>query len=110
MEEQFVPYELALSLKELGFNEKCLKSYNKITYKLSHLNGPILKAPLWQQAIKFLIPMIDGNSTYRIIMVKKNGNYMLQERKDEFNFVNYSDGSNSDCIEKLIEIVKNEKL
>ena len=27
MEEQFVTYEIALKLKELGFNEKCLASY-----------------------------------------------------------------------------------
>ena len=29
MQEQFIPYEQALELKELGFNEKCFKSYRQ---------------------------------------------------------------------------------
>ena len=28
MEEEFVPYELALKLKELEFDEECLASYH----------------------------------------------------------------------------------
>ena len=58
MEEQFVPYELALKLKELGFEEECLASYNHVGKKLnigefvSHGKYSIL-APLWQQAIDF---------------------------------------------------------
>ena len=75
MEKQFVPYVLALELKELGFNEKCFKSYRQqikyewydlrssknITFneneKIILSNGKIdsyekylCDAPLWQQA------------------------------------------------------------
>jgi hypothetical protein len=34
MEKEFVPYEQALALKELGFNEECLTSY--------HYNGTLI--------------------------------------------------------------------
>ena len=29
MEKEFVPYVIALSLKELGFNEPCIKGWDK---------------------------------------------------------------------------------
>ena len=66
MKEQFVPYEQALGLKELGFDEKCLCYYvvenkrftevymvnhtNKITEPNSDGSLFAVKAPLWQQA------------------------------------------------------------
>ena len=74
MEKQFIPYEQALELKELGFDEKCFKSYRQqIKYEWYDLrsskniifnkdekiilsNGKIdsyekylCDAPLWQQ-------------------------------------------------------------
>lgn len=54
MEKQFVPYELAVKLKELGFDEECLGVYgesdNKL-YMINYINHPdITRAPLWQQA------------------------------------------------------------
>jgi len=76
MEEQFVPYELALKLKELGFDEECLGEYrqdreyetydprkgedvtlgsNKIFFTTSYYGWGerslhLAKTPLWQQA------------------------------------------------------------
>ena len=61
MEKEFVPYEQALELKELGFNEPCLGYWNIDPY----LPKPTLNmvrpfdhewcvpAPLYQQAFKF---------------------------------------------------------
>lgn len=67
MKEQFVTYDIALKLKELGFNEKCLGFYGggfKSAEKSFELNNNDdatrfrqnngLKAPLWQQAIDWL--------------------------------------------------------
>ena len=71
MKEQFVPYDIALKLKELGFNERCLAIYinsvlKPITqkpisgnqyYVFNSVKNNILinpmncTAPLWQQAI-----------------------------------------------------------
>ena len=59
MKKQFVTYEIALKLKELGFNEKCLAYYEETlgNYPLiiTHYEEDLyLKAPLWQQAIDWL--------------------------------------------------------
>ena len=75
MEKQFVTYEIALSVKELGFNEECLacysphlgngvfeltskgssnekSSFNERFIKAGAVNG--CSAPLWQQVIDWL--------------------------------------------------------
>lgn len=63
MENLFVPYEVALKLKEKGFNEPCLARYDSFTLKLDYNFAglypfdtiPIhLPAPLYQQAVDWL--------------------------------------------------------
>jgi hypothetical protein len=72
MKEQFVTYDIALKLKELGFNEKCFAEYNEskvLLYLYPHecFHGycniddfePFadilsIKAPLYQQVIDWL--------------------------------------------------------
>ena len=74
MESLFCPYDLALELKELGFDEKCIglwqSKYNSVPYLNINsvenidtlLSGKIhnedvnyiVKSPLWQQAARFL--------------------------------------------------------
>ena len=62
MESLFCPYELALELKELGFNEECFGWYSPVLnglliYCNSTNDGTEEKyctAPLWQQAARFL--------------------------------------------------------
>jgi len=70
MKEQFVTYEIAKKLKELGFDEPCFGYYvglgdNKDDpFKLveikcekgqfEHLADNVFPAPLWQQAIDWL--------------------------------------------------------
>jgi hypothetical protein len=73
MKEQFVPYEIALKLKEKGFDEPCLGYYTQYTgieenafsiysnpIKNSDINTPEwytgkdCAAPLWQQVIGWL--------------------------------------------------------
>lgn len=54
MEEELVPYELALKLRELGFNKECFGWWGSggilnQNYDLSNT----FKAPLWQQAFKW---------------------------------------------------------
>lgn len=55
VKEQFVSYEIALKLKELGFDEECLGSYcqtpkfDEGTFSLGREYS--IKAPLWQQVI-----------------------------------------------------------
>jgi hypothetical protein len=39
MNEQFVPYEIALKLKEKGFDDKCIAYYTADTHQLSLVHG-----------------------------------------------------------------------
>ena len=65
MEKEFVTYEIALKLKELGFDEECLGIfsggkliiqdewlYSINSETMSETTNPI--APLWQQAVDWL--------------------------------------------------------
>jgi hypothetical protein len=62
IEKQFVTYEIALVLKELGFDEECFGVYSIINYKLLRDYqifqwddfSKVIKAPLWQQATDWL--------------------------------------------------------
>lgn len=70
MTKEFIPYEQALALKELGFDEACLAIYttystvNKRNYKNPVLKivrqksqftqKGVTKAPLYQQAMRWL--------------------------------------------------------
>jgi len=64
MKNQFTPYEEALELKELGFNEQCFGYYvgNKLITSIDEIFNStdilIIPAPLYQQAFKFLREMI----------------------------------------------------
>ena len=69
MKEQFVPYEIAIKLKEKGFNEPCISKYEEnylcqdegfdiclddtwlTNKKLNRSIGKCIAAPLWQQVI-----------------------------------------------------------
>jgi len=63
MEKEFIPYEQALALKELGFDEPCLKKYiagclwssptTPKIYKNIHPNSSDCLAPLYQQAFRW---------------------------------------------------------
>ena len=58
MKNEFIPYEQALALKGLGFDEPCIALYNK-ECKTIHLNlnlvnkKPYFCAPLYQQAFRW---------------------------------------------------------
>ena len=67
MKKQFVPYEIALKLKELSFDEECLAYFSNDKYHDLHhscenvMEGDFvinnyneLKAPLWQQVIDWI--------------------------------------------------------
>jgi hypothetical protein len=59
MKEQFVPYEMALKLKEKGFDEPCIKVYDVLGYlqdeKIMDEYGlEKILAPLWQQVFNWL--------------------------------------------------------
>ena len=81
MEKEFIPYEQALKLKELGFDEICLAVYFNNKFKLVkdlninnvdlHVATEIdaILAPLWQQVVDWF------REKYSIFIEIKSGNY-----------------------------------
>jgi len=54
MTKEFVPYDRSLKLKQLGFDEPCLKSYGDDGLLNQNDHSLYLSAPLYQQAFRWL--------------------------------------------------------
>src|SRR5690606_4689948 len=125
MEKEFVPFYLAVRLKELGFDEECLGYYrsptNRIIYGFELHNTPehvlTVKAPLWQQSFDWFRERYNLDSYVRKITYRKwklEINYILQnDSKEEWEkykkFQDYKDTQKEArraCLEKLIELCK----
>ena len=133
MEKEFVPYEIALALKELGFDEPCFAIY----YQGKFMNGKIehyvwnlvnsiktntdtnsidiVTAPLYQQAFRWLRKKykLDGWVVPYFSLDGKKYSYLILNEKmrsleDELNVGNYEEAE-LECLKKLIEVVKNGK-
>ena len=55
MEKEFIPYEQALALKELGFDEPCFGYYfnKQLSFGARTSYGEVVEAPLYQQAFRW---------------------------------------------------------
>ena len=124
MKKEFVPYEQALELKELGFDEPCFANYNP-KFKLYHseknylfnLKSTILgnnecKAPTFSQAFRFFREKYEydgyfySNTSYRFrIVIKKT--FTMENLVDII--VDTYEEAELECLKKLIEIVKEDK-
>jgi hypothetical protein len=131
MNKEFIPYEQALALKELSFDEPCFKGYTEeyktlIAFSNTHTNTSVrntlptkpFTAPLYQQAFRWF------REKYGLFVAPnaisyENGPYLwffevnstilsfgidLGETDD---FENYEEAELA-CLIKLIEIVKNK--
>lgn len=128
MKEEFVPYELALRMKVLGFDEPCFGWYNWTGTDLTLNNRSYVdinptNAPTWHQAFRWfreehnLCGYVRRGLEQMHKHLKENG-FTVQDY--EWN-LNKTDGSpvigvrgmkstyqeaEIDCLEKLIEIVE----
>jgi hypothetical protein len=119
MNKEFIPYEQALELKELGFDEPCLASYetafskNRPYFEIGYIiSGPknYVLTPTFSQAFRFfrekhglvmVIKPIDDKRLELGYNITKNGLIIkacLTYEKAELA-----------CLIKLIEIVKEKK-
>jgi hypothetical protein len=133
MEKEFIPYEQALALKELGFDERQYAFYNKSVLTLPANNtmytcnskmfpiheDNIISAPLYQQAFSFfrekykLYPEIglhdrEDEETWRFT-ISILGYYELAYNQNvgkEPYHKTYEEAESA-CLDKLIEIIKN---
>jgi hypothetical protein len=119
MEKQFIPYKQALALKELGFDEPCLCSWNFYTNELNFNAQPstfssedVIQLPTFSQVFRWfrekykLSGLIEiGNQEYSFII--------FDEEKDSRKITSSMNGTYEEaelaCLIKLIEIVKNNE-
>ena len=127
MNKEFIPYEQALELKELGFDEQCLALYDldgKITIEFVNWDNAInrkdnylISAPLYQQAFRWF------REKYNIECYV-NCYWSEEDSSKRAYYANYNYGSDVfftidknfksneeaelECLKKLIEIVKNQ--
>ena len=123
MEKEFIPYEQALALKELGFDEPCFFSYdywnterlantyyNYVNYNVREKS---VSAPLYQQAFRWfrekyglwqiVMQNTDKDWTYDIMTIIGMVDYKIFDVFDTYEEAELA------CLEKLIEIVKEKE-
>jgi hypothetical protein len=127
MEKEFVTYEQALALKELGFDEPCIAFYDKLKFSnnirlcflsqrvnnsilntIKNTNGTLISAPLYQQAFRWLR---NEYATCWYIQSEYPAFYGLYIHNgtdyDHYVYDKYEEAESA-CLDKLIEICKNK--
>ena len=109
MNKEFIPYEQALELKELGFDEKCLARYFKdgksIFYTHSKIYKDYVSAPLYQQAFRWFRE--NGLLNSHIEYISASNQYQWHIKHYWETFATYEEAELA-CLKKLIEIVRNK--
>ena len=115
MEKEFVPYELAVKLKALGFDEPCMSSRD-----MNNGEG-LIQLPLYQQAFRWFRERYNlrgfigfrpnvKHFDYHIYDMSLSGEeYVKQRTMGEFNKdpkVGTYEEAELACLTKLIQIVK----
>jgi hypothetical protein len=129
MIKEFVPYELALKLKELGFNEPCFGYYFTLNgtdwnfadnYEFYQIDDQLnigykftLLAPTWQQAFRWFrenydlegIPQrAEWNTWYKFWIYELHEDCKIMI-SNGMQFNTYEEAELA-CLDKLIEIVE----
>ena len=124
----FVPYELALELKQLGFDEPCFAFYDESLYFPNNenqygtfcnqkLDASSCSAPTYSQAfrwfrekhnlrcqINYIGGLINKTTWWDICVI---GHYNTDPKEWEMKYQPYEEAELA-CLKKLIEIVKNK--
>jgi hypothetical protein len=118
MEKEFVPYELALKMKQLGFNEPCMRGWDKDGKIWYHPDSDIiLDNPTYSQAFRWFREkyFIHGEPKYKGGLTKETAwyDYIIISNIDwndskikNKQYKTYEEAELA-CLEKLIEIVEN---
>jgi hypothetical protein len=126
MQKEFIPYEQALELKELGYNQSdYLNWYNlkgelqwDSEYSESEFSKKCCSAPLYQQAFRWFRDKHNIDAWVQPFMMEKHGTPFLPDESyvywifkdgvliaDGVDFLNPEEAELA-CLKKLIEIVK----
>ena len=116
MEKEFIPYEQALALKELGFDEPCIKYYWTDGMFTKTYESPfnhnkrdnLISAPLYQQAFRWfreeygIFSSVWCFETEQKFFIEFGFGIQKFEVEDKEN-------AELECLKKLIEIVKDKQ-
>jgi hypothetical protein len=120
MEKEFVTYEMAFKLKQLGFNEPCFGWFTDFEhFYLNNIkNGKMFKdnngclAPTWQSAFRWFREKYDLFTHIEKGENPKNFYPIIDNISHKYNpklwFDTYEEAE-LECLKKLIEIVENIK-
>ena len=133
LQKEFVPYELAVKLKALGFDETCFGYYDHQIKKLDTISSEVcerlckhdthIKAPTFSQAFRWfrenygllheLISCVENSWLITIVDLNSksvNGVYMKRIDLDDIdeNIPNTYEEAELACLDKLIEILENK--
>ena len=128
MKKEFIPYEQALALKELGFDEPCFGFYNNadgnvwikhtVDESIKSIYTGDFEAPLYQQAFRWFREKynLDSFVKYLYKSTIKVGYYFgIDEYKgvefqiDLDDYYKTYEEAELECLKILIEIVKEKK-
>jgi len=124
MNKEFIPYEQALELKELGFDEPCMFPYhrNNTEYidsshiELANYNATekLVSAVLYQQAFRWFREKYNLASYIEAVEIAYEDGYLYKPeipKSDVFfeKYINSYEEAELACLKKLIEIVSSKK-
>jgi hypothetical protein len=115
MEKEFVSYEQAVALKELGFDEECLKYYlqenGEWVVSDDYDGGHFVTAPLKQQVFRWFREKHDLHHVIIWDFETNNfdaglfGELVIPFLEEDTILTTYEEAENA-CIDKLIELAK----
>jgi hypothetical protein len=120
MKNEFLPYDRALKLKELGFDEPCIATHGYLELYINTDDGH-LKAPLYQQAFRWfrgkykIISVIDftcdGDNWEDVEYNVKLSEIEHFKTHDTFVGHGYKTYEEAElaCLDKMIEIVESKQ-
>ena len=123
MNKEFIPYEQALELKELGFNDLCLFYYGNNEalriYHQSEIGEDLIGAPLYQQVFRWfrekydLFGCIDlqvCNPSHWFIRIDKIdiNDYLYHSEDENIQYNTYEEAELA-CLTKLIKLILETK-
>jgi hypothetical protein len=110
MNKEFIPYEQAFELKELGFDEQCFGHFSHYLNE-EILTENIVSAPLYQQAFRWFREKHNLPSNLELFHIGWDYVIYLNVTEEvDFNEGPWNTYEEAElaCLRKLIEIVKNK--
>ena len=138
MDKEFIPYEEALALKELGFDFKCIKGFydesiihtvvsTPVDFNNKSSLGQLVSCPLYQQAFRWfrekhgleivLRPDSINHESKRLreyVIISYDKSWKLEPIAEPHNWIRKGCFSNHEeaeleCLKKLIEVCQTEQ-